>query len=119
MKNKLFIFLGWLSIVLGAIGILLPVLPTTPFLVLALALFAKSSPEFHQMILDNRWFGGILTQWNNSKTISRHIKYRASLLLLISFSLSIMLLQGQLALQVMLVGIALVCLFFIWQLKEQ
>lgn len=118
LHKNLLIILGWFFVLLGAIGVLLPVLPTTPFLVLALALFAKSSPRFHQMLLNNRWFGGILRQWEESKTVSRSIKKRASLLLLISFSISIALLQERLELQLMLVAIAVLLVMFIWRLKE-
>ena len=116
-KNLLIIF-GWFFVLLGAIGVLLPVLPTTPFLILALAMFAKSSPRFHQMLLNNRWFGGLLKQWEMSKTVSRPVKKRASLLLLISFSISIAFLHDRLRLQLMLVAIAIVFLVFIWRLKE-
>lgn len=119
LQKKLLIALGWFFILLGAIGVLLPILPTTPFLILALALFANSSPRFHQMLLNNRWFGGTLKQWDESKTISRRIKIRASLLLLVSFSISIALLQGRMGLQIMLMVIAIALLLFIWQLKEQ
>ena len=117
--KKLQIVLGWFFVLLGAIGVLLPVLPTTPFLILALALFAKSSPRFHQMLLKNRWFGSILKQWEDSKTVSRPIKMRASVLLVISFSISISLLHGRVGLQLMLMTIAVVFLVFIWRLKEK
>jgi uncharacterized membrane protein YbaN (DUF454 family) len=116
--KNLLISLGWFFLLLGAIGVLLPVLPTTPFLILALALFAKSSPRFHQMLLNNPWCGEILSQWEECKTISRPIKIRASLLIIISFTLSISLLQGSLGLQVMLIVIAIALLIFIWWLKE-
>ncbi len=116
-KNS-FILLGWVFVLLGAIGVLIPILPTTPFLILALALFAKSSPKFHLMLLDNRWLGKILRQWEEEKTVSRRIKYRASALILLSFSLSIAILQDHFALQSMLIVIAIICLFFIWKLKE-
>ena len=119
VHKNLLIVLGWFFVLLGAIGVLLPILPTTPFLVLALALFANSSPRFHQMLLNNRWFGGILKQWDESKTVSRRIKLRASLLLLASFTISIVLLQGRMPLQLLLVSIAVIFLIFIWQLKEQ
>ena len=119
VHKNLLIVLGWFFVLLGAIGVLLPILPTTPFLVLALALFANSSPRFHQMLLNNRWFGEILKQWDESKTVSRRIKLRASLLLLASFTISIVLLQGRMPLQLLLVSIAAIFLIFIWQLKEQ
>lgn len=112
------IALGWFFIFLGAIGVVLPILPTTPFLILALGLFAKSSPRFHSMLLNNRYFGAALKDWEETKTVTRKTKTRATLLIIVSFSLSIYILQGRLALQVMLVCIAAILLFFIWRLKE-
>lgn len=122
MKKKitriLLIFLGWFFVLLGIVGIFLPILPTTPFLILALALFAKSSPRFHQMLLNNRWVGTSLKQWEEKKSVSRQTKRNASILVLISFSLSIAILSGRLELQIFLIGIATVLLFFIRRLKE-
>ena len=119
LQKNLLILLGWFFILLAVLGVVLPILPTTPFLIVALALFANSSPQFHQMLLNNRWFGGTLKQWDKSKTVSRHIKIRSSLLLILSFSISIALLQGKIALQIILIMIAVVLLTFIWKLKEQ
>lgn len=119
LQKKVFILLGWIFILLGTIGIFLPILPTTPFLILALTLFANSSPRFHQMLLNNRWFGTTLKQWDKNRTISRRIKSRASFLILASFSISIAFLQGRILLQLMLVTLAIFFLILIWQLKEQ
>ena len=118
IQKNLLILLGWLFVLLGAIGILVPILPTTPFLILALALFAKSSLKFHQMLLDNRWLGKILRQWEEEKTVSRQIKIRASLLIFVSFSISIYWVREVFLLQWMLLAIAITLLFFIWRLKE-
>ena len=118
LQNHLLIILGWFFIVLGAVGVVLPILPTTPFLIVALALFSKSSPRFRQMLLKNAWFGPILKQWENNKTVSRRTKYKAFCLIIITFSISVAILDDQIQLQLLLVGIAVVLLFFIWRIKE-
>lgn len=119
LQNHLLIFFGWLFIGLGVIGILLPILPTTPFLIVALALFSKSSPRFHQMLLNNAWFGPTLKQWEENKTLSRKTKYKAFFLIILIFAISITILDTKIELQLLLIGIALVLLFFIWRIKEQ
>ena len=118
VKKKLLMLLGWFFVLLSAIGLLLPILPTTPFLILALALFANSSPKFHQMLLENRWFGDILKQWEDNKTVTRLIKIKATILVLISFSFSIFLVRESGILQIMLMLIAVILLFYISRLKE-
>jgi len=118
LRNNLFIILGWFFVVLGVIGVILPILPTTPFLIVALAFFSKSSPRFHQMLLNNVWFGPTLKQWEDKKTLSRKIKYKAFFLIIITFSISVAILDGKIQLQLLLVGIAIVLLFFIWRIKE-
>ncbi|MCW5212023.1 YbaN family protein [Desulfobulbus sp. TB] len=119
IKKYLLILLGWFFVLLGIIGILLPVLPTTPFLLLASALFSKSSPRFHQMLLHNGWFGLIIQQWEEKKILSRKTKYKASFLIIFFFSISIIFLLYNIYIQLLLIGIALVLLFFLWQIKEE
>ena len=119
LKKSLLIALGWLCIVLGFIGAFLPVLPTTPFLILALSLFAKSSPRFHQMLLDNPWFGPSLQQWEESKTVTPKSKWRAIILIICTFSLSVYMVSHTWQLQVMLVVICCILLAFMSRLKTQ
>ena len=118
LQNHLLIILGWFFLALGAIGAVLPILPTTPFLIVALALFSKSSPRFHQMLLDNRWFGPTLRQWEETRTLSRHTKYRVYAIIVALFSLSIAMLHGQVHYQLMLAALALVLLAVIWRIRE-
>jgi uncharacterized protein len=118
LKRYLLITLGWLFVILGAIGAVLPLLPTTPFLILALGCFAESSPRFHKMLLDNKWFGPPLAQWEKSKTIRREIKHKVMVLIIATFGISIWVLSGRIELQLMLVCFCLILLTFVWRLKE-
>jgi len=59
----LVLFVGWLSVALGFIGIFLPVLPTTPFLLLAAACFVRTSPKFYQWLIDHPRLGKYLVYY--------------------------------------------------------
>ena len=118
IKKYLLFFFGLLFVVLGVIGAILPILPTTPFLLLALACFANSSPRFHQMLLHNRWFGKALQQWEDDRSISRTSKVKAMVLIVITFALSIAILHGRLQLQLGLLIMGIILLTFMWRLKE-
>ncbi|MDQ6976954.1 MAG: YbaN family protein, partial [Ghiorsea sp.] len=105
-------------VLLGLIGVALPILPTTPFMILATALFAKSSPRFHHMLLNNKYIGDVLKDWEERHVVRRSIKKRATMLIFITFSISIAILHEQVGLQLMLVAIALILLFLLWRIKE-
>ncbi len=109
---------GWLAVILGLIGAVLPIVPTTPFLILALACFSKSSPRFHRMLLNNKWFGPALKEWENNQTVKRHVKIKAMMLIVVSFGISIAILSGRSGLQLMLLGLGSIALWFIYHLKE-
>lgn len=69
--------LGCLMIVLGFIGALLPLMPTTIFLILACWFFARSSPRLEKWLLTHRRFGATLRAWQESGAISRSAKLMA------------------------------------------
>lgn len=117
-KRYLLISFGWISVILGAIGALLPIIPTTPFLILALACFSKSSPHFHSMLLNHKGVGPVLLEWEKNRSIRRYIKLRAMAFVIISFSASIAISSGRTNLQLMLVIIGFTILWFIYHLKE-
>jgi uncharacterized membrane protein YbaN (DUF454 family) len=71
------------------------------------------------MLLNNKTFGAVLNQWSEEKMVPQGIKLKAALLVLVSFSFSIYLLKSKIILQVMLIMIAVILLYFIWQLKER
>lgn len=83
IKRILFSILGWLCFLLGAVGIFVPVLPTTPFLLLATFLFARSSPRFHAWIQSTRIYKRYVLPFKESGGIPLGQKIR---ILIISFT---------------------------------
>ena len=65
----IFFTLGWIFFGLGLVGAFLPVLPTTPFMILALFMFAKSSERFHYWLYHHRVFGSHLQLWHKYRII--------------------------------------------------
>ena len=115
----LLIFTAIASILLGLLGIFLPVLPTTPFFILALACFARSSTFFHQKLLTCPYIGEILSDWEKEKKITTKRKKRIYLTIIVSFSISLVLLQERYLLQLLLIIIMLILLFFIRRIPEK
>lgn len=69
--------LGYIAVALGAIGAFLPIMPTVPFLLLAVYFFARSSPELEQKILDHPHWGPQVLDWRQRRAISRRSKTMA------------------------------------------
>ena len=71
------IFFGTFFVILGLIGIILPILPTTPFLLLAAACYARSSNKAYTWLLNNKWFGSYIKNYNEGKGIPLKVKIMA------------------------------------------
>ncbi len=69
MKKTLFIIFGSISFGLGVIGIFLPILPTTPFLLLSAALFGKSSDRLYNWLMNHKVFGNYIRDFRENKAI--------------------------------------------------
>jgi len=74
MNRTLYFILGWCFFATGAIGAVLPVLPTTPFMLLALWAFSRSSQRFHDWLYNHRFFGPPLQAWQQYRIIPRSAK---------------------------------------------
>lgn len=70
----LLLIFGWLCVGLGCLGAVLPVLPTTPFLLLALWAFSRSSERFHGWLIHHRWLGRYVTAWERHRVIPLRAK---------------------------------------------
>lgn len=80
---------GSVSLVLGLIGVVVPGLPTTPFVLLAAACYARASPRLHAWLLNHRLTGPMLRDWEKHRSLTRRTKTIAvvSMLVMVSFSI--------------------------------
>ena len=115
LRRALFFVSGLLALVLGTLGIVLPVLPTTPFILLAAACFARSSPRFYAWLLRNRIFGPLIINWRASRTIPRHAKIAAISLIVVTIGTSVALVIPHVPTKVLVgtIGVVLIA----WMLR--
>jgi uncharacterized membrane protein YbaN (DUF454 family) len=69
-----FLVIGTLLVGLGVVGMFIPILPTTPFLLLAAACYARSSDRFLRWLLENRWFGAYIRNYREGRGMTRDTK---------------------------------------------
>jgi len=77
MQRLIYLVLGYGFVALGFVGVVLPVLPTTPFLILAVGCFARSSPRLEAWLLGHPRFGPLLTDWRAHGAIPKRAKFAA------------------------------------------
>ncbi|MBL0406977.1 YbaN family protein [Microvirga aerilata] len=85
--RSLYLGLGYASLALGVVGIFLPLLPTTPFVLLAAWCFARSNPALADRLYSHPRFGPLLTAWRDQKAIPARAKFCALAALALSYGL--------------------------------
>ncbi len=113
--RAMYLGVGFLALFLGALGAFLPILPTTPFILLAAACFARGSEHFHRKLLENRFAGPIILEWTMYHSIPRHVKRWVYLLITFSFSSSILIVP-EMWQKIMLIVMGCCLLLFIWRI---
>ena len=91
LSRQIWRLAGGVSLALGGIGIFLPLLPTTPFLLLAAYCFQKSSPRLHNWLVGHPTFGPAIKDWQQHGAISRTAKIQAMIALAVVLGLSFLL----------------------------
>ena len=104
-KKILLIVAGTISTILGIIGIFVPILPTTPFLLLAAACYARSSKRFYTWLLDNKFFGSYIRNYLEKRGTTLKIKIFTLTLLWFTIGCSILF-----AIESIAITIALLCI---------
>lgn len=82
------VVVGTLSLGLGVVGLFVPVLPTTPFLLLAAACYARASSRLYGWLLGQPAFGPIIVEWRSSRSLPPGVKARALVLVALTFLVS-------------------------------
>ena len=88
-RRWVYMAVGCVSLVLGVIGIPLPLLPTTPFLLLAAFCFARGSERLHNWLLDHHRLGPPIHRWQEHRAISRNAKWMGTVSLVVMVALSV------------------------------
>jgi hypothetical protein len=114
MIRGLFIAAGLLCVGLGVLGIFLPLLPTTPFLLLAAACFARSSPALHRWLLARPRLGALIRDWQAHGVIATAVKVRVTLLVALTFGLALAFARTPVWAKAAALAVILGALAFIW-----
>ena len=110
-----FLGTGTVALLLGLLGVFLPLLPTTPFVLLAAACFARGSERVHNRLLAHRIAGPIIRDWQEHRSMPPGVKPWAFLTMAVSFGVSI-LLMNSLWHRAILIVVAVVLAFFVWRI---
>lgn len=89
MKKAVYKPLGFVFLALGLLGIPLPVLPSTPFILLSAWFFARSSSKWHNRLMSSKLFGPVILNWEESRCLTRRTKLVSIVTMLIAGSASI------------------------------
>lgn len=114
LKRLCLIFIGVTSLVLGIIGIVLPLLPTTPFLLLSAACFARSSDKFYQWLITHPWFGEYIQNYRSGRGIPLKVKVMTIGLLWLSIGSTVILFIDFFWAKVMMIVIASSVTCYLW-----
>ena len=111
----LLVGVGTASLALGVVGIVLPVLPTTPFLLVAAACYARSSTRLYAWLLGQPSLGRIVAEWRRSRSLPPGVKPRALLVVALTFAVSVVVVDA-FVLQLLLVAVGVILGAFLWRI---
>ncbi|MGB1800482.1 MAG: YbaN family protein [Gammaproteobacteria bacterium] len=109
----LYFSIGFISTILGIIGLFVPLMPTTCFLIAAVWAFSKSYPQFSQKILAHPTFGPPIQNWMENKTIDRKLKCTISTSIVLGFSITFLIMMPSIKVSMLLIFIMFSLLCYI------
>ncbi|GGJ90492.1 hypothetical protein GCM10007063_11320 [Lentibacillus kapialis] len=116
LKMVLLMIAGTISLVLGVLGIVLPLLPTTPFLLLAAACYVRSSEKLYNWLITNKYFGSYIQNYRDGNGIPLRAKVIGVSTLWLAMSFTILFVVPLLPIKLLLAGIGA---YFTWFILKQ
>ena len=114
LSSFLYVAGGWMCVGLAVLGAVLPILPTTPFLLLASWCFFRGSPRIHAWLHRSKWIGPTLDDWGHYHGIRRSMKYRTFGMIGVVVAASLVLSSLPWWLQYGVLGLVAIGLYVVW-----
>ena len=118
IKNWCILLVGHLALSLGLIALLLPVIPTSPFLVVAAACYARTSPRFRRLLIQNRYVGPAILRWEQDRCLERKHKNLFIVILAVAFFSSAFLFMETQLTKLAMVVVGLIAIAYVASLKS-
>ncbi|MEX0669737.1 MAG: YbaN family protein [Pirellulales bacterium] len=114
LRGFLYVSGGWICLGLAVVGAVLPLLPTTPFVLLASWCFYRGSPRIHAWLHRSKLFGPTLDDWQHYRGIRRSLKHRAIVMVVMVVTLSLLLSSLHWTLRYAFFAAVAIGLYVIW-----
>ena len=115
-KRLMLVTLGSLCVILGVIGLAVPIMPTSPFLLVAAACYARSSDRLYNKLLANPLFGPMIREWREKGTVTRQVKWLSIGTIVISFTVSIVFFINHLVGRILMAFVGFVVILLLYRL---
>lgn len=119
LRQTLLVAAGLVALGLGLIGIVLPGLPTTPFVLLAAACFARASPRLHRWLTNHRYLGPMVRDWEANRSLPLRVKWIAITMMGTMVLLSACQFNGRAWLQGAVLALGLVGAWVVWRIPTR
>ena len=119
LRQTLLVAAGLVALGLGLIGIVLPGLPTTPFVLLAAACFARASPRLHRWLTNHRYLGPMVRDWEANRSLPLYVKWIAIMMMGTMVLLSAWQFNGRPWLQGTVLALGLVGAWVVWRIPTR
>lgn len=118
LRRGLLLASAAITLALGLAGIVLPGLPTTPFVLVASYCLLRSSPSLHARLLHSRLFGSVLRDWYLHRGVRPHIRYKAIAVVALVLGASLLLTSLPIAAKAAILAVAAIGIAYVWRLPS-